>query len=193
MLRVAASLVAAVAMACSNEGFAKDIDVLDGDAPVTTARLRADGSARRADLSALMIAAHGAPPLVCAIAAEAIGDYGWRNASGGAPKTPLEAYAYPSRGAQADIDMMESESGRGARLLSAEDVKLLMGNLSSDDLCVRDLSVRIVANDRRDETAAALAERLSAADSSVREVVTFGLGLMVRRACQLRVGTGPTS
>src|SRR2546430_12699619 len=44
------------------------------------------------DITALLTAAHGAPPLICALAAQAVRGYGWGDWSD-APSTPLSAVA----------------------------------------------------------------------------------------------------
>src|SRR5438067_12020400 len=88
------------------------------------------------DVAALLTAAKGAPPMICSLAADAVGNGGW-GGWGDAPSTPL-ASVRPLR-EDRDID---SEN------LPPADVQQLLAGLSSDDACVRELSVRIIGTQR---------------------------------------------
>jgi hypothetical protein len=79
-------------------------------------------------VASILGAAHGAPPAICAYAADAIGDHwGWRSGTGG-PVTPL--------GAQPNQWMIER--------VGADAVHMLVDSLASDDPCVREMSVRLI-------------------------------------------------
>ncbi|MEP6732227.1 MAG: HEAT repeat domain-containing protein [bacterium] len=124
------------------------------------------------DISALLTAAHGAPPLICALAAQSVRGYGW-NDYNDAPSTPLSVLA-------PDVRRRES---RDAQLATA-DVDKLLSALASDDPCVRELSVRLLGAERNKDNsnvatiASAFISRLASPDASMREVATFGLGLV---------------
>ena len=76
------------------------------------------------DVAALLTAAHGAPPMICALAAQAVRGYGWGDWND-APSTPLSAVA-SFRGR----DMNDSK-------LATADIDRLLAALASDDTCVR--------------------------------------------------------
>ncbi|MDB4893405.1 MAG: domain containing protein [Gemmatimonadetes bacterium] len=123
------------------------------------------------DITALLTAAHGAPPLICALASQAVRGYGWGDWND-APASPLSGVA-PVR----SRDINESR-------LSTEDMDKLLTALASDDACVRELSVRLLAGTRNDGStnremiANALVTRLRSPDVPMREVATFALGLI---------------
>src|SRR5471032_1450650 len=73
------------------------------------------------DISALLVQAHGAPPMICALAARSLRSYGWGNDRADAPATPLKA-----------IDIGGGDDSRSAALPAA-DITRLMDALSSDD------------------------------------------------------------
>jgi HEAT repeat protein len=133
-----------------------------------------EGNAERAaplDITALLTAAHGAPPLICALASQAVRGYGWGDWND-APATPLS-----SVGSIRTRDINESK-------LSTDDIDKLLTGLASDDACVRELSVRLLAGGRNEGTATketianALIARLRSQEVPIREVATFGLGLV---------------
>ena len=66
------------------------------------------------DVAALLTAAHGAPPLICALAAQAVRNYGWGNWTD-APSTPLSAVV-PMR--DRDIDNSRFPAADVERLLA---------------------------------------------------------------------------
>ncbi len=140
---------------------------------ITAAGSRDRGMARSAplDITALLTAAHGAPPLICALAAQSVRGYGWGDWSD-APSTPLSTVA-PIR--NRDI---------GDATLAAADIDKLLTALASDDACVRELSVRLLGGQRnetnamRETIARAFITRLGSPDASMREVATFGLGIV---------------
>ena len=130
----------------------------------------AGGSTASIDLGALLTAANGAPPMICALAAQSIRNGGWYDRSD-APYTPLgDALSLRDRD--------EEYRGRnGTRFSTADNEKLLAG-LASTDACVRELSTRLIAGQRSNETvSAALLSRLTSSDPAMREVAAFGLGL----------------
>ncbi|MEO8337514.1 MAG: HEAT repeat domain-containing protein [bacterium] len=132
-----------------------------------------DGVAHAApvDITALLTAARGAPPMICAIASQAVRGWGWGDYND-APATPLSGVA-----SIRNRDLNDSK-------LSTEDVDKLMTGLASDDACVRELSVRLLGSQRNESTttkesiATGLVSRLRSPDVSMREVATFGLGIM---------------
>src|SRR2546423_11063034 len=116
------------------------------------------------DVAALLTAAHGAPPVICALAARSVGN-GW----GGwddVPYTPLAALPTPLR-----------YSDRDWRTFSNEDVQRLLGRLSSDDACVRELSARLIGTQKAKVVGGALISRLGSSDNSLRSVAALGLGI----------------
>jgi HEAT repeat protein len=128
------------------------------------------GSAAPMDVSALLTAANGAPAMICALAAQSIRNGGW-NDRADAPYTPLGE-------APSLRDRDEDYRGRNGTQLSAADNERLLAALASTDVCVRELSVRLVAGQRKNETVtAALIARLTSPDASMRGVAAFGLGL----------------
>jgi HEAT repeat protein len=122
------------------------------------------------DVTALLTAAHGAPPLICALAAQSVRGYGWGDWSD-APSTPLSGVAIRNR----DI---------GDTKLAPADIDKLLAGLASDDACVRELSVRLLGGQRNENAATketianAFITRLGSPEVSMREVATFGLGIV---------------
>lgn len=117
------------------------------------------------NVATLLGAARGAPPIICALAAQTVLNDGWRE-GGEAPVTPLPA-----------VDLSEDHHGRWRQLATADEDQLLTG-LGSDDACVRELSVRVLGRDDSPRVADALVGRLGAPDASLRAVAAFGLGLV---------------
>src|SRR6188472_871110 len=161
MLRVLGvlSTVALVATSHSTRGTAAVIGAPD-DAPATKA-----AAAPAIDVAALLAAAHGAPPLICGLAAQSLGNGNWGWGSD-IPAPPLGAAA-------------RTESGDRGRMrdLSDADVARALDALSSDDACVREVSVRLVGHQDDNRVAAPLIAKLSASDASLRAVAAIGLGL----------------
>src|SRR4051794_36140052 len=118
------------------------------------------------DVAALLAAARGAPPLICGLAAQSIGNgnWGWRS---DVPASPLGAAAHP----------LDGDRGRIEDLPDA-DVTRLLDALSSDDGCVREMSVRLVGHQDESRVAAPLIAKLSSNDASLRAVAALGLGLV---------------
>src|SRR5205085_427831 len=56
-------------------------------------------------------------------------------------------------------------------------VRFLLASLDTPDPCVRELAVRLVAEDDRQEVENGLVRRLAAPDSSLRMVAALGLGI----------------
>src|ERR1700722_4992038 len=115
-------------------------------------------------VAALLAAAHGAPPLICAFAARAV-DNGWGNWAD-APSTPLMAF-----------DVERNRDERRTEFSPADEDRLLAG-LTVDDPCVRELAVRLLVGQRNDRVAGALVSRLESTDASLRALAAFGLGLV---------------
>jgi HEAT repeat protein len=124
------------------------------------------------DVNALLTAAKGAPLLICSLASQSVRNGNWGESTD-APATPLGS-ATVTR----DYDYRSDA-------LPASDVKTLLEALSSDDPCVRELSVRVLTRNRNpgivqgnQEIVDGLISRLSAESSPLREVSAFGLGLV---------------
>src|SRR5712671_1888986 len=75
------------------------------------------------DVAALLTAARGAPPMICALASRAVRSYGWGDWSDG-PATPLSSVVSLTR------DEFDSKQP-----LPAADVQRLLTGLASDDAC----------------------------------------------------------
>src|SRR4051812_42869944 len=116
-----------------------------------------DEGAQRAtiDVAALLTAARGAPPMICSLAANSVGN-GWGGWSD-APYTPLAASATPL-----------NYRDRDWRNFSSEDVQRLFAGLSSDDACVRELSVRLIGTQKAEAVGNELVTRLTGSDASLR-------------------------
>ena len=117
-------------------------------------------AASDADVHALITAASGASPLLCSYAVHSVGNggWGWDNA----PVTPLP-----------------HDERRSARFehLAPEDVQFLLGNIGSDDPCVSEMSVRLLASDESPAAIDGLIRNLGATDTSAKMVAALGLGL----------------
>ncbi len=121
------------------------------------------------DVTALLTSARGAPPMICALAAQSVRRWGWGGDWNDAPSTPLRAIV------SAVNDRLSLNSGK----LPPEDVERLMSGLSSDDACVRELAVRILGTQKEDEPISrGLITRLANNDASLREVAALGLGFI---------------
>ena len=79
------------------------------------------------DVAALISQARGAPPMICALASQAIRNLGWNDWSD-APSTPLTA-------------VMPERRDTGRDELSTAEINQLLEALSTNDACVRELSV----------------------------------------------------
>jgi HEAT repeat protein len=121
------------------------------------------------DVTALLTSARGAPPMICALAAQSVRRWGWGSDRDDAPVSPLRAIV------AAVNDQLSLSSGR----LGTADVERLMAGLASDDPCVRELSVRILGTQRDEPTSPisrGLIVRLANNDASLREMAALGLG-----------------
>jgi len=116
------------------------------------------------DIGALLTAARGAPPLICAMASHNLPGYNWGSWND-APVTPLSS------------DAVRTFRDNDTRRLPDTDVALLMDGLGSSDACVREISVRFLGAQETAKVNDALASRLTSADASMRELAAFGLGL----------------
>src|SRR5688500_11070745 len=107
------------------------------------------------DVAALLGAARGVSPIICAFAAQSVWGGGW----GGwydAPSSPI-ASDLTSR-----IRDFEREK------FGAAEVRLLMDSLASADACVRELSVRLLGRERDEVVISGLVERLGARAPELR-------------------------
>jgi hypothetical protein len=116
------------------------------------------------DVTALLTAAHGAPPMICALAAHSVRGNSWGEWSD-APATPLGIMSPASRDMR-DLPFADA------------DVDKLLGGLGSDDACVRELSIRLLGGQKSDKITNQLITRLGSPDASMREVASFGLGML---------------
>src|SRR3954469_11054819 len=123
------------------------------------------------DVTALLTAARGAPPVMCSLASRALRGYGWGNNASDAPSTPLRYAGAPS--VEKDDD---DNDGRDA--LPAADIQQLFAALGSDDACVREMSIRLIGNERAAAGPGELLKGLSAADAGLRTIAALGLGLV---------------
>jgi hypothetical protein len=108
------------------------------------------------DVGELLAAAHGAPPIICALAARSVQN-GWGE-GGAAPVTPLPM-----------VEIGRDGDGRWRPFSTADEDRLLAG-LASDDACVRELSVRLLGGQGTPRVAGALVTRLGSPDTSLRAV-----------------------
>src|SRR5205085_12611898 len=97
-------------------------------------------SAATIDVGALLTAANGAPPLICALAAQSVRGYGWGGDWTDAPVTPLSSVA-PS--------IRTNREFNDSKLPQADIDRLLTG-LAATDPCVRELSVRMLGGQKND-------------------------------------------
>jgi HEAT repeat protein len=136
---------------------------------VHVGNVRLDQGRRRGlpiDVTALLTAAKGAPPMVCVLAANSIGNWGWGGWND-APATPLSA-------AKAGMNSGDFESDP----MPAADLQQLYAGLASDDGCVRELSVRLIGTQKPEVVGAELVSRLGSGDIALRAVAALGLGLV---------------
>ncbi|HXI99113.1 MAG TPA: HEAT repeat domain-containing protein, partial [Gemmatimonadaceae bacterium] len=117
------------------------------------------------DVAALLTAARGAPPAICLLASQAVRGWGWGGGSD-APSTPLSSASVPT-----GSDDYESDA------MPAADIQRLLAGLSSDDACVRELSVRLIGTQKAELVGGELVTRLGASDAGLRSVAALGLGL----------------
>src|SRR5688572_32206044 len=87
VMYLVAGVVVAVVMLSTNNGLVALVD-RGGDEKVVSADQRA-----QVDVTALLTAARGAPPIICALAAQSLRNYGWGDWSDDAPSTPLSFVA----------------------------------------------------------------------------------------------------
>src|SRR5258708_24834508 len=120
------------------------------------------------DITALLTQARGAPRMICSLASHALSGYGWGGWSRG-PISPLDDEA-------GDIDNEDFNVERGS--LPPADVNRLLEALSTDDACVREISVQILGRQRGDLVVNGFLPRLTASDPALREVAALGLGLV---------------
>ncbi|MFN2637444.1 MAG: HEAT repeat domain-containing protein [Gemmatimonadaceae bacterium] len=121
------------------------------------------------DVTALLTSARGAPPMICAMAAESVREWGWGwGDANDAPSTPLKTI----------VSAVNSQLRMNQGQLATEDIDKLMTGLSSDDACVREISVRLLGTQKKnDQISKGFIVRLANNDASVKEVAAFGLGL----------------
>jgi hypothetical protein len=131
------------------------------------ARIATAPTAASIDVTALLAAAHGAPPVICSLASRAISGYGWGNATD-APATPLRATGFD----------LTNDGDFGRAPLPAADVQRLLAGLSSDDACVREMSVRLLGTQKAEVVGNDLITRLASPEASLRSIAALGLGLV---------------
>jgi HEAT repeat protein len=141
------------------------VSTLSAELPVATALAQAaaaNASAPAQDVAAVLAAARGVAPLICAFAAQSLGNGGWGWYD--APTSPVAS------------DVAQRIRDMGREKLGASDVRLLLDSLSSTDACVRELSVRLLGRQRDTTIVVGLVERLGSRTPETREVAALGLG-----------------
>jgi len=116
------------------------------------------------DVAALIAAAHSTPPAMCALAARSVGN-GWGSAMD-VPAPPLGRDVFQSYD-RAEVDR-----------LSQAQVQQLFAAMETSDPCVREIAVRMIAQQDSARVAPGLIERLTATDPMLRAVAAMGLGLV---------------
>src|SRR5688572_27836003 len=117
------------------------------------------------DVRELLVAARGVSPVLCALAADAVWGFGWRGGWDDAPSTPLGS-AMRARIRDLPRDTLETA-----------EVRMLLDSLATDDVCVRELSVRLLGRQGGETVASGLIERLGSSVPSMREIAALDLGL----------------
>ena len=162
------ALTVLASAACSQEIKAASLVTRDG-APRTASATPA------VELTALLNAARGASAPLCALAARAVGSGDWWGQPNDAPRTPLGHVALATR---TDGGMDDTPRSRW----TDSEQTLLLDNMNTPDLCVRELAVRLLTTrggrDASSKTAGQILVKAEAQDSSVREVAAFGLGML---------------
>jgi len=103
--------------------------------------------------------------IICSLASRAIRGYGWGDRSD-APSTPLGSFV-STTSYNFERDQFPTE-----------DVQRLLVGLSSDDGCVREMSVRLIGTQKPEGVASELITRLASPDQSLRSIAALGLGLV---------------
>ncbi len=158
-MKVIALVVAAVLL--SSDGVAEKVQLSDNILRATSGNGSMSSSAE--GIAELLSAARGAPPLICSYASQSVrnGGWGWSDA----PVTPLGNVG-ARRNERLDSDLSEA------------DINLLLESLSSDDPCVRELSVRLVSRRSVPRVAPELVTRLASPLAPLREIAALGLGMI---------------
>ena len=168
MYRTSGLILAGVFVAFTSETRRTPIvvSVLAAEPPVSSELAQAaatpGGPAEAQDITALLGAARGVPPIICAFAAQSVGNGGWG------------WYDAPASPVASEITSRLRDFGR--EKLAAGDVRLLLDSLSSTDACVRELSVRLLGRQRDTTIVSGLVERLGSRTPETREVAALGLG-----------------
>ncbi len=161
-MRVVGLAVAALLITISGGPAAANGNHQDAAGPVS--------GAASLDVAALLASARGAPPLMCVLAAQSVKQWGWGGYGdqSDAPSTPLKSI----------VSAVNSQLRLNDGALAPEDIERLMSGISSDDACVREMSIRVLGTQRKDDRISrGLIARLAQNDASIREVAAFGLGL----------------
>lgn len=116
------------------------------------------------DVTALIAAAHGTSPQMCALAARSVGN-GWGNGLD-IPAPPLGRDAFQT-----------ADRGEIDRLPQA-DVERLFAAMETSDPCVREIAVRVIGEQDSSRVTSGLMARLTAGDPMLRAVAAMGLGLV---------------
>jgi len=138
-----------------------------GPAAPVQAPLAASAAAQEGEARALLAAARGTSPALCALAVQSLGN-GWGGAMGDDEDAP--ALAQPSAEMRAMLEWA------GSRTATAADVAALRGGLGDPDACVRRVSARLLARDNVPGGADALLEALRSGDAPRREAALLGIG-----------------
>ena len=129
---------------------------------------RSAGGRVSIDVRGLLQQAHGAPPLLCSVAADGLGSGGWGGHWNDAPSPPVGAA----------VSARARAFPRGDEMVPSE-VRFLLDSISSQDACVREFSARLLGRFGGPAVAEQLATLLGASGSSpaVREASSMALGL----------------
>ena len=109
----------------------------------------------------LITAARGASPMICALAAQSIGNGG----GGWQPPYPIVSTSFTSI----------RQALREARMESS--LPLLLASLGDADACVREIAARLLGHQRDDTAIRGIAARLQSPDAPSRAAAAYALGL----------------
>lgn len=168
MTRMILGMVAAVLLTGSNTEFACGSEARPATVPERSSTASPTGSAASipSDVRGLITQAHGAAPILCAIAADGLSNWGGRWDD--APAPPLGLATRERARSMPD----------GSELTPSE-VRLLSDSVASSDPCVRELSVRLLGRFGGD----AVVERFTAllgsstGNAGLRAAAALGLGM----------------
>ncbi len=173
MYRNAIGVLAALLMTSSagRSSYDSEMPPLHSSAPPGMSAAATQGAARSPvslDVRGLLQLAHGAPPLLCGLAAGGLTSGRWGGHWNDAPSPPVGA----ATGARVRA------FPRGDEMVPSE-VRFLLDSIASLDACVREFSARLLGSFGGPAVAEQLAALLGAPGSpaAVREATTMALGM----------------